>query len=151
MNKNVQIEGVSIKTNVGQMNRSAAILESEDEGQIVGKVRHTASRMNEGIEIVDTSGRNIARNVKPTKTAVVPAPAPKAAPINTKMNPRIRIAVSIDPNFPKNWSFEGKLAERLARVKEHGPTEDFLEALYAAEGDQMRKVLQKEFPKQFRA
>jgi hypothetical protein len=133
-NKNViEREGVSIKTTVG--NQEEMINFSE--GKVVGKVRHTASASTEGIQVLDTSNRS-ARSTPNIK-------------IDAKIDPRVRIARAFDPDFPSDWSFSGKLSERLACVNEHGASPRFLEALYAAEGDQMRKVLQKEFPKQFKS
>jgi hypothetical protein len=128
-------EGVSIKTSIG---RAEEI--DFGGGRVVGKVRHTdKDRGCAGdITVQDTSGPRMNR---PKKTGNVQ--------INTKVDPKVRIARAFDPDFPTDWSFTGKLAERLARVKEHGPTPQFLEALYAAEGDQMRTVLKKTFPKQF--
>ena len=89
---------------------------------------------------------------KATKMAAKPAAKPAVATpveVDTNLPPKIRMARRIDPKFPKDWSFEGKLAERMERVKKHGATPTFLEALYAAEGDQMRRTLEREFPQQF--
>lgn len=133
----IQREGVTIKTNIGNVDRNSRV-SSEADGTVVGQVRKSQSgRETEGITVQDTSG---IRNKPAVKVA---------APINTKINPRIRIARSIDPNFPADWSFEGKLQDRLAAIKDHGVTPEFLEAVYAAEGDQMRKCMVKAFPKQF--
>lgn len=72
---------------------------------------------------------------------------PKLDPTRlASLDPRVRIALRIDPDFPIDWDFTGKLSERLKRVNDHGPSSQFIQALYAAEGDQMRKVLSKEFP-----
>ena len=139
-----QREGVTIKTNMGGVDPGVN-LSQEDQGVEIGRVRKTARGNAEGIEVVDTS--NI-RDKKPAKAGQKPAPA-KAKKVDTSLPPQVRIARNIDPNFPSDWSFTGKLAERIARVKKHGPTPEFLDALYAAEGDQMRKALVKAFPKQF--
>lgn len=137
----IETEGITITTNVGNVDRSVHA-DDGDEGTVVGKVRHTAKGSSEGVEVQDTSS---IRN-KP----VAPAPAP-AKKIDMKLSPKVRVARAIDPNFPADWSFEGKLAQRMERVKEHGVSPTFLEALYAAEGDQMRKLLEKTYPKQFSA
>ena len=141
--KVIHREGVTIKTSVGNINRSVRA-EADDEGVDVGRVRHTDRRQgsSEGVSVRDTS------NIRGQKAA--PAAAPKATyKVNTKLNPKVRIARSIDPDFPEDWSFEGRLNDRLSAVKAHGATPEFLEALYAAEGDQMRKLLEKTYPKQF--
>lgn len=137
--KVVRTEGVTITTSVSDIDRSAPIAGGEEDGVVVGKVRHTKSASTEGIEVRDTS------NIRSQKSK----PAKQEVEINTKLPPRIRMARRIDPNFPASWSFSGKLAERLAAAEAHGITPQFLEALYAAEGDQMRKLLEKTFPKQF--
>jgi hypothetical protein len=82
---------------------------------------------------------------KPAKVAAKPV---ELAPMEN-LSPKLRMARRIDPTFPADWSFEGKLSERLDRVKAHGTDQAFLEALFAAEGDQFRKVLEREFPQQF--
>ena len=65
------------------------------------------------------------------------------------ISPKIRVARRIDPSFPATWKFDGKLADRLKAAQEHGATPKFLEALYAAEGDQMRRQLEKIYSDQF--
>lgn len=132
----VNTEGVSIKMNVAEVDKRV-IIGGEEEGVVVGKVRHTDKASTEGIEIQDTSNiRNEKKSVKPEH-------------IDTKLPPRIRMARRIDPSFPADWSFTGRLADRLKAAKDRGATPVFLEALYAAEGDQMRKALERAYPKQF--
>jgi hypothetical protein len=144
--KTVQKEGVSIRTNVGSVDRRAQVSQ-DDDGTVVGKVRHTKP-VSEGIEVRDTSNiRNEKKNGG--QNGHVQKPAGKAEKIDVSVSPKIRMARRIDPSFPADWSFSGKLAERLSNVKEHGATPTFLEALYAAEGDQMRKALTKAYPRQF--
>lgn len=150
--KTVQKEGVSIKTNVGDVDRSVTV--QENEGKVVGVVRHTKNS-SEGIDIQDTSGiRNkpaASSATKPaTKSATKPAKSVANVEIDVSINPRIRVARRIDPNFPADWKFTGRLADRLAAAKAHGITPQFLEALYAAEGDQMRRKLEEIYPEQFK-
>ena len=145
----IEREGVSIRT-TARMDRNAPIdiAEDENEGTVVAKVRHTSKGVGnaDGIEVRDTNNiraEKAAANGKSVKAAS------KDVKIDTKLPPKLRMARAIDPNFPASWSFEGKLKDRLAAVKKHGVSQKFLEALYAAEGDQMRKQLEKTFPKQF--
>jgi hypothetical protein len=106
---------------------------------------------------------------KPAKAATKPAPkaaakpaakaaksppmtmeglAPKAPAKAEKItDPRVRVARAFDPSFPNSWTFTGKLADRIKAVRDHGATPQFVQALFAAEGDQMRKKLSEEFPK----
>jgi hypothetical protein len=121
----------------------------ESDGVVIGKVR-TSAKTREvagGITITDTSNPSKKAAKQPAPVEKHPAPPQ----INTKIDPRVRIARSIDPGFPSDWQFNGKLADRLSKVHDHGVSPSFLEALYAAEGDQMRKLLQKEFPDQFQS
>jgi hypothetical protein len=148
----IEREGVTMR-HTAKMDRNAPIevdVGQENDGQVVGKVRHTSKGTGnaEGVSVRDTS------NIRAEKAAAANGKTVKAhskdVEINTKMSPKLRMARRIDPNFPADWNFMGKLADRLAAAKEHGATPEFLEALYAAEGDQMRKMLEKTYPKQFR-
>lgn len=134
--RNVQREGVSIKMNVGGVDTSA-VVGDEDDGVEVARVRSSRSIRGEGVTVEDTS------DIRSRKKAAA-APSPK---LDSKLPPKVRIARAIDPSFPESWSFTGKLAERLAAVKAHGANKRFINALYAAEGDQMRKALEKAYPK----
>ena len=143
--KVVRTEGITIKTSVSDMNRGSSVIAGgEEEGVQVGKVRHTRQASTEGIEVKDTS------NIRAGSVASE-AMQPRKVAIDTKMSPKIRMARRIDPSFPSDWSFTGKLKDRLAAAEAHGATPVFLEALYAAEGDQMRKALEEAYPKQFRS
>lgn len=155
--KMVEREGVSIKMSVGNVDR-AIVSGDEDEGVVVGKVRKSTNvRGTEGISVRDTSNIRAERakvqeeaQAKPSKSAS--KPAPKAPAKNGKvsvikeesLSPRVRIARKIDPDFPTSWEFTGKLSDRIAAVKKHGISKEFIQALYAAEGDQMRKAMEKE-------
>lgn len=139
-NKTVEKEGVQIKSNIGSV--SDVIEHDSQEDNVVGTVRKSSVNTSEGISVKDTS--TIRNTSKSTKSVVS-----KQAPPVKIADPRIRVARAICPDFPLNWDFTGKLAERLDRVRNHGTNQEFLEALYAAEGDQMRKVLVKEFPSVF--
>ena len=130
-------EGITISSNSGKI--TSIVSESDDEGEVVSQVRTSSTKNAEGITIKDTS--NIGSTKE--KSSSVKTAEPKIS------DPRIRVARAIDPRFPADWSFTGKLSERLAAVKEHGATSNFLEALFAAEGDQMRRLLMKEYPDQF--
>lgn len=136
----VEKEGVTIRSNIGNINRMEVA--QEDDGEVIGHVRTATKISTEGIEVTDTSA--------PGKKQAAPSSVAPGAPVrDMKLSPRIRVAKAIYPEFPLDWSFEGKLAERLEAVRKHGVSPDFLEALYAAEGDQFRKVLIREYPDQF--
>jgi hypothetical protein len=142
--KVVYTEGVTIRTSVSDIDRSAAVIGGEEEGVVVGKVRHTKPASTEGISVKDTS------NIRAGSVAAEAAKPRKAVEIDAKLPAKIRMARRIDPMFPMDWSFTGRLADRLKAAQDHGATSQFLEALYAAEGDQMRHLLEREYPKQFK-
>ena len=125
-------EGVEITTNVGSVDKS--IHAEDDQGVLVGKVRNSSKISTEGINIKDTSG---AYGSKSNKLRVKSS---------SKLNMRVKVARRIDPSFPADWSFTGTMSDRLARVKEHGLNPSFLQALYAAEGDNFRRILEKTYP-----
>jgi hypothetical protein len=140
----IEREGVTIRT-TGKMNRNAPIdIAEESDGEVVAQVNHRSKRAstgnNSGITIRDTS------NIRAEKAAAASSAKVK---IDTKLDPKIRMARRIYPDFPSDWSFTGKLKDRMDAVKKHGASPEFLEALYAAEGDQFRKLLTKTYPKQF--
>jgi hypothetical protein len=137
-NKETMQEGVLIKTNVGKM-KPGVDIGQEDDGVVIGKVHHSNKSHTEGIDIKDTSKRPAQKKVVQSKPVV----------IDKNLSPKLRIALKLYPSFPRDWNFNGKLADRLAKVKEYGETPEFLEALYAAEGDQFRKTLKSEYADQF--
>lgn len=141
--KTIVKEGVTIKTNLGNINRISEV--EDDEGTHVANVRTSGSHTSEGVEILDTSSTRIQKteSSKPTKAVE------KAFSINTGVDPRLRVARAIYPEFPESWVFAGKLADRLHAAKSYSEDPRFLEALFAAEGDQFRKVLISEYPGQF--
>jgi len=141
-------EGVEITTNVGRVDRTITE-DIGDEGVTVASVRHTSRASSEGIDIKDTSGTHRKADKKSQKVESYRNETTDLV-INTKIPARVRIARHIDPSFPASWPFEGKMAERLERVKNYDSLSPlFLEALYAAEGDNFRKVLHTEYSKQF--
>lgn len=137
-------EGVHITSNVGSVSQD--IQELNDEGTVVGKVRKTDKNRVEGIEIKDTSKSAVQAT---QQNQQVPMSNGKVK-INTKIPPQIRIAQYIYPDFPSDWSFTGKMKERLDQIGDYKNNPAFLEALYAAEGDNVRRILQAEYPNQFK-
>jgi hypothetical protein len=156
-------EGVSIKTQVGRIDPSD--VSSEEEGTYVSRVRNSRRSSSEGIEILDTSraGRPRREEQAPAPRRAPPRPAPKKAakkPVAksapkkpaedlSSLPPRIRTALRIDPEFPRTWSFEGRLVDRFQRIEEHGVSDLFLEAMWAAENDPMRRALEAKYPSLF--
>lgn len=147
--KSVQSGGISSRLSVG----SSESIGDEHDGRVVGRVRDSARAEREA------RAAATVRHAAAKKPAAKKAAAKKAAPAAKKptakkedlslLSPRVRTAVRMDPGFPRDWNFEGKLVDRLDRVKKHGASPEFLDALWAAEGDQMRRALEKAYPKHF--
>ena len=132
-------EGVTIKTNIGDMDRSIHVAQ-EDDGQVVAQVRHTKTSRSEGIEVKDTSGS------QGQKSEVRPKPVKKID--KSKLSDKHKTALLFDPNFPIDWNF---MAPMKARVEKAKQSDDpvFIKALYAAENEAVKKELVKIFPKVF--
>lgn len=154
--KEIEREGIHIKTNVGSV--SGVILDEQEEGTVIGRVRKSQSVGTEGIEVKDTSNaarvatgqaRGDERASDLHEAAVAHVQAETQIQIDTRLPVRVRIALYIDPQFPTDWDFSGKMKERMQRVKNFEITPAFLEAMYAAEGDNFRRALEKEYPDQF--
>lgn len=145
-------EGVEITSNLGTV--SSQINTEDSDGEVIGTVRQSNKASEEGIKFnkskPDPMVSDLMAQIEALKSQVASmASSQKADVIPANVDPRIRVARTIDPKFPLDWDFSGKLAERLDRAKSFGITDQFLEALFAAEGDQMRKLLKREFPEKF--
>ena len=136
--KVVQKEGVTITTNVGDMDSSNVSVDS-DEAQVVGKVRQSTPVSEGGIQVQDTSGPQGGKVETETM-------AKKKNGSSSEMSPKLKAAREIYPDFPESWNFFAKPDDKVAKIKELGAEPDFLKALFASEGKKMKKVLQKEFP-----
>lgn len=133
--KTITREGVSITSNLGEV--SSVIQHDEEPGEVVGKVRQASRVSSEGIEVKDTS--RVGSNGQS-----------KSIQIDPKIPARIRVGRHIDPRFPSDWDFSSKMKDRMDRLHSMNPNSLLLEAIYAAEGDNFRRVLEKEFSKQFK-
>lgn len=177
--KQVVREGVTIDMNVGNVEAGVVEDGDEDQGTVVGQVRHSSAqrRTSEGVSIEDTSGTaeaRASRKSKKKKAAAKPAKktapakkaakkAAKAAPAKTngkKAEPsdgngvnvgsnKLRVALRICKDFPQDWNFFGKADDKMARIKELGASPELLDAAYAVESATMKKALEKKYPKQF--
>jgi hypothetical protein len=138
-------EGVQIKMNVRRMNRGGCV-ETGDEssGRKIGVVKHSTLQVRDVAGGVMAKKKPVNKSTKSIDTTQTPVKI--GAQLDSTLSPRIRIARAIDPSFPDKWEFNGKLSARLAAAQQHGITPVFLNALYAAEGDQMRRLLEKTYP-----
>lgn len=80
-------------------------------------------------------------------------PAPQKAPAKevaaSPSNPKLRIAMRVCPDFPKDWNFFGSTESKIERVKELGSSADMIDALLASESSTVKKALEKAFPSHF--
>jgi hypothetical protein len=143
----IEREGITIRTNVGNMDPAAIVAEEED-GVVVSQVRHSDKGSTEGIDVRDTSSiRNKAAGTSREKVERTTVKTVKKNKV--RMSPKLRIALKVYPDFPQDWNFYAKSEEKLSRIEEIGPDPDFLDALYASESSSMKKVLQSQFPRHF--
>jgi hypothetical protein len=153
----IEREGITIKTNMGTVNKHVQ-KSQEDEGVVVGKVRHAKTRETEGITIKDTSGPRGAEEPVIIKGANGPS-APvlqvsKVQPKAGKLSTKHQTAILVCPDFPTDWNFMAPVSDRVSRAKKLlGSFDDdgvqFLKALYVSEGNSMKKVLKKTYPQVF--
>lgn len=134
----VEREGMTIETQVG---RNPSYAGGEEDGEVVGQVRHSRNQTAEGdITVSDTSSRS------PKKSSVKKTTIKAAKVID---NPKLRIATKIYSDFPEDWNFFAKTEVKMARIEELGANEDLLDALYASESKSMKTQLEKTYPKHF--
>jgi hypothetical protein len=133
--KVIEQEGVTITTNVGDVDPANVSVDS-DEARVVGQVRQSTPVSEGGIQVKDTSG---SPGGKVNKMA-------KKDNGSSEMSPKLKAAREIDPNFPESWNFFAKPDDKLAKIKELGADPKFLKALFASEGKKMKKVLKTEYP-----
>jgi hypothetical protein len=155
MPKVTQREGVTITSNVGDVGQ--VVDGDPEEATVIGAVRKTKVS-TEGIQVDDTS-QSALKATGQFEKAVGPYQGSEPAPIQVEppsaiINDtpvRTRIARYIKPDFPDDWDFSGKMKDRMKRLKTLGTDPLTLEAIYAAEGDNFRRALEKEFPNQFKS
>lgn len=150
-------EGITIISSA-DMDRSQSVYqEGDDSGVVVGQVRHTdrAIRNPEGISVTDTSGDPLARHAKKTakkvaKKVAEAASSKSSGPVNTNSNAyKLKVARKIYSDFPEDWNFFGKPADKMQALKKMGAPADMILALHTAESNSMKKLLEKTYPKHF--
>jgi hypothetical protein len=137
--KTITREGVQITSNLGEV--SDVIQMDEEPGEVIGQVRKSKIATSEGIEVKDTSMSGIKSQSSNGGS--------KPFKIDPKIPARVRIAKHIDQKFPSDWDFSSKMKDRMDRLNSLKPSSTLLEAIYAAEGDNFRRMMEKTFSKQF--
>ena len=147
----VKREGVTITTNVGEMDSNVQVGD-EDDGVAVGRVRHTdTKRTREGVEVQDTSGnpgklKAASQPAKKVNAKMVAKPAKKSV---SSSQSKLQIAKKLFPKFPEDWNFFGKTGDKMARLEKLKPSSDLIDALFASESSSMKAALRKAFPDHF--
>ncbi len=108
--------------------------------------------VEDGIKFTVTNGSE--RHMKAATNERVPAPAP-AAPARPRVPeapPEVRkkIAKAVCADFPDNYDFALPVKKRMARLQaDYENRPDVIQAVFAAEGDEMKALLMQEFPQAF--
>lgn len=118
---------------------------SDGDGEIVGRVGDKQETFEqEGVRFTTTNGPR--RQQPPAR--LEPAPAPRIAGPSAEV--RKKIAKAICADFPDNYLFELSSKKKLARITaDYEDRPDVLQAIFAAEDDEMKSLLVKEFPAVF--
>ncbi len=159
----VEREGVTIKTNVGAVDPNVRASDGTEDGIVVGKIRRTDKAVfKEGVSVRDTSVRTSpSRAASQSKAAKAPAPsapsraakapsgrASSSSPSEAS-SPKLKKAIRICPDFPKDWNFFGKPEDKLARIKKLKASPQLLDAVHSTDSAAMQRVLEKHFPQHF--
>lgn len=140
-------EGITVKTSVSGGRIGNVEMSDMDEGEVVGRVRHSKSVSREGITVTDTS------NIRDKRASAERAPKVAAKPVKAAADTgnagKIKTAKTIDPSFPDDWNFFAKLPDRIKLIKKGEKNRKFLQALFVVEGASVREHLQKTYPKMF--
>lgn len=121
----------------------------ETDGTIVGRVTHDVHGVvdQEGIRFQTTNLQRSAPPVAPTRL-VASASAPPPVPANLDI--RRKIAKAVCSDFPENYDFSLSPKKKIARLQaDYEDRADVLQAVFAAESDDMKALLLQEFPSAF--
>lgn len=130
-------EGISIANSVG------GGIEIADMGGTGGEAP-TQTVSSEGITFQQTNGpkRDAAQQVQPEPASALPA--------GEQMNHRVMVAKMVCPDFPDSYDFNAPARKRLARLAlDFDDQPQIIKAAWAAESDDMKAAIQREFPHVF--
>lgn len=104
-----------------------------------GKASEATVTYEDGIKMTNTNGPR--QGVQPAR----PAPAVVVKPANE--DARRRVAKRVCPDFPDNYDFSLPPKKKMARLMaDYSDRPDVIQAVYAAESDEMKSLLEEEFP-----
>jgi len=121
-------------------------IETADPVDVGGKVE-VSQHMEDGIVFKNTNG--------PKKKGADPHPRSEEAtqPVMMKdgtADARRKVAKAICPDFPENYLFDLPVNKKLARLRaDYEDRLDVIRAVFAAESDDMKALLMREFPEAF--
>jgi hypothetical protein len=133
-------EGITAKVTTG------GGTETWDGGTGLGAVNKVSHTIVDGIKITNTNG--------PTNREQ-PSPRSEAAhqPVMLKdgsADVRLKIARQLCPDFPDNYDFAANPRKKLARLQaDYEDRSDVIRAIFAAESDEFKATLMREFPQAF--
>lgn len=112
--------------------------------------------VEDGITFRTTNGPERHTQAASNRSAVAPAPAApaQAKPTLPEAPPEVRkrIAKAVCSDFPDNYDFALPVRKRMARLQaDYEDRPDVIQAVFAAEGDEMKALLIQEFPRAFQA
>jgi hypothetical protein len=134
-------EGITVKSDVG------GGIEIADPIGAGGKAKES-TYVEDGITFKNTNGPSPKAQAPQAHPRSDEALAKKAASVDV----RRRIAKSMCADFPDNYQFDLAPKKKLARLQaDYEDRPDILQAVFAAESDEMKALLIEEFPQAFSA
>lgn len=133
-------EGMHIRSDVGH-----GIEVADPTGLSTGKARESVI-VEDGITFRVTNGSDKHTRPATNERVASLAPARPEAPPEV----RKRIAKAVCADFPDNYDFAVPVKKRMARLQaDYENRPDVIQAVFAAEGDEMKSFLMEEFPQAF--
>jgi hypothetical protein len=139
--KSKTTEGVTAKVTTGGGTETW-----DGAGTGVGGESKVSTTIQDGIKITNTNGPS-------NRDQASPRSAESQKPVMLKdgsADVRLKIAKSLCPDFPSNYQFDQNQRKKLARIQaDYEERPDVIRAIFAAESDDFKAVLLREFPSAF--
>jgi hypothetical protein len=133
-------EGITAKVTTG------GGTETWDGGTGLGAVNKVSHTIVDGIKITNTNGPSNREQTSPRSEA-------SHQPVMLKdgsADVRLKIARQLCPDFPDNYDFAANPRKKLARLQaDYEDRADVIRAIFAAESDDFKATLMREFPQAF--
>ena len=147
--------------------RSAYVTDDDDSRKTVGKIKKAASSVQDGVNVTVSTGGGIetadpsdgnakaeTHDVYENGVKFVTTNGPKRTGLETKpsanQDTRRMIAKAMCSDFPLNYDFSVPAKKRVARLQaDYEDRPDIIRAAFAAETDDVKAILEQEFPQAF--